>query len=301
MKVHDYAQRTALGLSGAVLPSPLDPSIVLTNAGTLDPMRSLARIERTTAQSKRFITSAGVSASWDGEIAEVSDDTPSLTEVTINTHKAQAFVQASIEAAADQPNWGDEVVRMLGDAKARLEGVAFIDGAGDGSDEPTGLWTALDGGAGELSPATGEAFAAADVYSTIEGVDVRSRQSAAWMGELSTLNAIDQFETTNGAKQFPNPYTSILGKRVVENSNVAAHSAITRPPPRTTRSCMRGDFKSFVILDRVGMTVEYIPHLFNTANNLPDGRRGWFMFWRVGSGLVGSASSIAVMNITTTA
>jgi predicted phage gp36 major capsid-like protein len=29
--------------------------------------------------------------------------------------------------------------------------------------------------------------------------------------------------------------------------------------------------------------VEYIPHLFNTANNLPDGRRGWYATWRTGA------------------
>jgi predicted phage gp36 major capsid-like protein len=38
-----------------------------------------------------------------------------------------------------------------------------------------------------------------------------------------------------------------------------------------------------VIVDRPGdMAVEMIPHLFNTANNLPDGRRGWYATWRNG-------------------
>jgi predicted phage gp36 major capsid-like protein len=39
----------------------------------------------------------------------------------------------------------------------------------------------------------------------------------------------------------------------------------------------------YVIVDRPGdMAVEMIPHLFNTANNLPDGRRGWYATWRNG-------------------
>jgi predicted phage gp36 major capsid-like protein len=37
-------------------------------------------------------------------------------------------------------------------------------------------------------------------------------------------------------------------------------------------------------VDKPGSTsIEYIPHLFNTANNLPDGRRGWYMYWRTGA------------------
>jgi len=30
-------------------------------------------------------------------------------------------------------------------------------------------------------------------------------------------------------------------------------------------------------------TTQFIPTLFNTANNLPDGRVGWYMRWRNGS------------------
>ena len=126
--------RAALDISGSVLPSPLDPSIVLTNAGIVDPMRGVASISQTVANTKRFITSAGVTASFDAELTEVSDDTPTLNEVTITTRKAQAFVQASIEAAADQEDISSEVVRMIADAKARLEGANWITGLAGSAD-----------------------------------------------------------------------------------------------------------------------------------------------------------------------
>jgi predicted phage gp36 major capsid-like protein len=39
-----------------------------------------------------------------------------------------------------------------------------------------------------------------------------------------------------------------------------------------------------VIVDKPGSTsIEFIPHLFNTSNNLPDGRRGWYMHFRNGA------------------
>jgi HK97 family phage major capsid protein len=47
-------------------------------------------------------------------------------------------------------------------------------------------------------------------------------------------------------------------------------------------SLLLGDFSRFVIVDRVGMSVEYIPTLFG-ASQRPTGQRGWYAYWRTGS------------------
>jgi HK97 family phage major capsid protein len=265
-----------LDISGAVLPSPLDPSIVLANAGTIDPMRSVARVDQTVANTKRYITSAGVTASFDAELTETSDDSPTLTEVTITARKAQGFVQASVEAAMDQPDISEEVARMFGDAKARLEGTNFIKGAA-ASNQPIGIEKALDGGSSELAPATAEAFAAADVYSTLEGLPARYRANAVFQAELPTLNGIDQFETGNGAKLFPEVGSSnpvILRRRVVENSNIDALADLNPAASEDNFLLFVGDWSQYVIMDRIGMSIQYIPALLNTTTNLPDGRVG---------------------------
>jgi HK97 family phage major capsid protein len=44
-----------------------------------------------------------------------------------------------------------------------------------------------------------------------------------------------------------------------------------------------GDFSNYVIADRIGMTVEFIPHLFGTTNGRPKGQRGWYAYYRVGA------------------
>lgn len=69
-EVRQAQHRAVLDLSGAVLPSPLDPAIVLSNAGVVDSMRSVARVDQTTANTKRYITSSGVVASFDDELTE---------------------------------------------------------------------------------------------------------------------------------------------------------------------------------------------------------------------------------------
>ena len=47
-----------------------------------------------------------------------------------------------------------------------------------------------------------------------------------------------------------------------------------------------GDFKGYLVAQRAGMTVEFIPQLFDVTNNRPTGQRGWFAWARVGPGVV---------------
>jgi HK97 family phage major capsid protein len=39
-----------------------------------------------------------------------------------------------------------------------------------------------------------------------------------------------------------------------------------------------GDFKQFLIVDRIGMTVEMVPHVLG-ANRRPTGQRGVYAVW----------------------
>ena len=41
-----------------------------------------------------------------------------------------------------------------------------------------------------------------------------------------------------------------------------------------------GDFRQFLIVDKVGMNVELVPHLFAMGSNRPSGQRGILAVWR---------------------
>ena len=69
----------------------------------------------------RVNSSAGITASFDAELTESSDDTPSLTGTTITVRKAQATAVVSVEAFADQPDISLELGMMFADAKNRLD------------------------------------------------------------------------------------------------------------------------------------------------------------------------------------
>jgi HK97 family phage major capsid protein len=58
-----------------------------------------------------------------------------------------------------------------------------------------------------------------------------------------------------------------------------------------------GDFSGYCVADRIGMQVEFIPHLFSTSNGRPTGQRGWYAYVRHGAGLVNSGS-LRILNVT---
>lgn len=275
--------RATLGTAGAVLPAPLDPTVILSNPSVVDSMRSVARIDQTSSLTKRYVTSAGSAFSFDQELAEVSDDTPSLNEVEISTEKAQGLLEVSIEAAMDQPDFASEAAQMIADAKVRLEAAAFINGAA-GSNQPVGIITALTGGSSEVN-AIGEDVIADDVYALLEQLPARWRARATWQLELSTLNALRRLYNPSGSEPPLIEGGQLLGRPYVENSELDAYSAIDSTATATHRPLIVGSWDQYVVLDRLGMTVQYLqPGILQGSSGRPDGRVGWYAYWRVGAG-----------------
>lgn len=283
-------ERTALGVTANangkfLLPIHLDPTIILTSAMSTNEIRKIARVVTLTDGQPAWngITSAGVTASWDGEIVEVSDDTPTLGQPSIPTVRAQAFVQASISASEDIANLANDLLMMFNDAKERLEGTAHAVGAG--TTEPKGVFTAVAAVSGSrVVSGTAATIALADIHSVYRSVPVRYRKNATWVANPLYTLAVKALGTALSAS-YSGDLTEPVAGRILGHPLVESDDA---PTTQTTTALdneiIVGDFNQFLIVDRPGdMAVEYIPHLFNTANNLPDGRRGWYATWRNGS------------------
>jgi HK97 family phage major capsid protein len=68
-----------------------------------------------------------------------------------------------------------------------------------------------------------------------------------------------------------------------------AYEATAMVSTTTTGSkiMIEGDFQAgHVIGDRLGITVELIPHLFGATNRFPTGQRGFFAYGRTGAAVV---------------
>lgn len=274
---------------GYLVPTHLDPTLILTSAGSDNVIRQLARkVTLTEGSVWNGVSTAGITASYDGELTEVSDDTPTFGNPQVTAHKAQAFAQASIEAFQDIAGLSSDLLMLFADARDVLEGAKFATGAGDGSNEPYGIFTALDANTNvEIVSTTAATIGLVDLDALYQAVPLRFRRRSAWLMNPKWSLAIKDLGSAVGAS-FTTDLTqgtagTLLGRPLYESDD--APSAATT----TVRDSeiILGDFSNYVVVDKPGsMSVEFIPHLFNTSNNRPDGRRGWYCYWRSGGASV---------------
>jgi len=261
------------------VPAFVDPTVVLTSAGANNPVREIARVITITGNTWTGVASTGITAAFAAESTEASDNSPALTQPTANVEKAQAFIQYPIEVGDDWGALEAEMARMFADAKDLLESTKYLKGLGHASSQPEGL---LVGATGTVPTASSSVMAVADLYSLVEALSPRWRRRAVFAGSLAAYNKIRQFDSSGGANlwvQLGNGTPArLLGYGDFEWSDY--DSTITVPGSSVLTF---GDFNEFTIVDRVGMNVEVVPHVFATANNRPSGNRGLYAYWRTTS------------------
>jgi HK97 family phage major capsid protein len=271
----------ALSLTGAsggfAVPFELDPTILNTSNGVVNPIRAIARVEQITVDEWRGISSAGITASYAAEATETTDNAPTLAQPTVSTEKAQAFVPFSIEVGQDWSGLQSQMAVLLADAKDTLEAGKFI--SGTGTNEPFGV---LTGTTNTIAAATGLTMTLANLYSLKNALPPRYRVNGTYIADSAILDRVRQFDTVGSSAaiwvdslQDAAP-ARLLGRPVYEASEMA--ETITNG----TKIALYGDFSRYLIVDRVGLTVEVIPHLFG-ANQRPTGQRGIYAYWRNGA------------------
>jgi HK97 family phage major capsid protein len=283
---HAQSEERAINITtdatGAVLmPTHLDPTVIYSGNGSVNPFRQISRVITVTGDNWQGVTSTGVSSSWDAESAEVSDDTPAYVQPAISIHKGQAFVPVTYEALQDFAGLGNDVAVMFRDSKDDLEATAFA--TGTGSAEPYGIAVAAVSSPGYTAMATNSSFAIGDVFTASEALPARYRgQNPVWVMNQTHINDVMEMGGTSyytrSATLDQGPSGSILGRPVYESS--ALSSTLDGD---TNDNIVYGDFSNFVIADRIGASVRFIPDLFATGANRPSGQSGFFMHWRVGS------------------
>ena len=268
---------------GYLVPFQLDPTVIITSAGSRNDIRSKARQVVATGDVWNGVSSGAVSWSWDAEGVEVSDDTTTFAQPAISVHKAAGFVPISIEAMQDEANVAQEVGRLLAFGKDTLEATAFATGTGSG--QPFGIVTALAGTGSEINAAADDTFAIADVRSLYNALPARHRAGAAWLANNSIYTLIRAFDTGGGGGFWANLNgdrpEQLLGRDVLEAEGM--DGTVTTSGAVSNFVLVFGDFENYVIADRIGMTVEFIPHLFHTTTNRPSGQRGWYAHTRMGA------------------
>jgi HK97 family phage major capsid protein/HK97 family phage prohead protease len=259
---------------GYAVPFQLDPTVILTNDGRINPLRSVARQVQIVGKEWQGITSAGVTVSRSAEAAEVAATDPTLAQPTVKAERVTGFVTYSMEVEQDWSQMRSEVTSILADAKEEEESESFFDGDGI-APNANGILATLSTSS-NVSVATTGAFVVGDLYSLEQALPPRFRANAVYMANHTIYNKVRQFGTSDSHALWERIGNGmppeLLGRPAYEASAMpATHAA-------ADRFLLYGDFRQFLIVDRIGMNVELVPHILG-SNRRPTGQRGLLAVW----------------------
>ena len=279
---------------GYLVPFQLDPTIIITSNGSQNDIRQVARQVVATGDVWNGVSAGAVQWRWAAEGSEAGDNAPTFGQPTVPVHKADGFVPISYEAMDDADNATTEVGKLLAAGKDNLEAAAFAIGSGVG--QPTGIITALTGTSSIVTSTTTDTFASGDVYKVDSALPARYRKNAAWMANRAIYNQIRQFDTAGGSALWERIGADVppmlLGRRALEAEDMDG----TVTAAAENYAAVFGDWDNYVIADRVGMSIEFLPQLMG-ANGRPKGQRGWYAWYRVGADSVNDGA-FRMLNIT---
>ncbi len=293
------AMSLTAGNGGYMVPFTLDPSIMLTNDGSSNPLRRLATVKLTTTNAWQGITSAGATSEWKTEAAQVADGSPTIAQPSIPTFFGDSFVPYSFEYGMDAQDALNELGKVLVDSADNLMATAYT--TGNGTTAPQGIVTGLAGTASEIDTTGTEALNAADPFALQNALGARFSAGATFQSHIATANTYRQMETASGALKFPelrNQPPMLLGKPWYENSNM--DGTINAAATANNYAVIYGDVaQGYFIVDRIGATLELIPNLMG-ANNRPTGQRGALLWFRTG-GKVVNIAALRLLDVPTAA
>lgn len=275
---------------GYALPVTLDPSLIPTQNVEISQLRQIARVVSITGKEWNGVTSGGITVSRVGEATAVTATSPTLAQPRVVPSAVKAEIRFSVEVDGDWSQLSAEMGREIAEAKANEEATTFTTATGDGITGAQGIeriadskiiWTQASG-----------SFGVEDVYAcetdTSTGASgnplpERWRNNASFLGNKSIYNKIRQFSVgTVGegsiwvrgiASGMPN---ELIGYPAYENSVMDAAVA------NGNDILIFGDFSKFIIVDRVGMSLEVNPHVVD-GDGKSTFQRALMAFWRNGS------------------
>lgn len=274
-----YERAFALTTTGIPIVWQLDPTVLRTSNYVINPIRAISRVETIAGTNEwRGVTSGAVTATYEVEATEAVDQTPTLTQPAVQVQRAQSFIPYSREVDQDVDNIQMEMAGLFQEAKDILEATQFYSGAGTTS-FPQGIRTGLTN-TQRVQTATTAVFVVGDLYALQNALPPRARNGGSqFIASLNQLNRVRALDTSGGSSLWVQLGNGLPGQLI----GMEAYELSTMPTALTTTTDLMvvGDFSNgYLIVDRIGMEVELIPHLFGASNRFPTGQRGLWAFWR---------------------
>lgn len=276
---------------GYAVPYTLDPTLILTNDGSVSPLRPISRVEQIAGNTWKGLTSAGATVSRGvAEQTAVTETSLVFGQPSVTVQPVKAEIKFSIESDEDWPRLQTEVARILQDAKDNEEATSFFTGDGN-APNPNGILGTLDAGS---IVGSGLTVKLNDVDSLIAALPDRFEPRARFVGHRKVFTSIANLDRAAGAT--PN-YQPLVQGAPQELRGYPRHnaSAMEKDISRTGyKVLLFGDFAYFLIVDKIGLSIELDPHV-RDGDGKWTGQRAFLAHWRNSSEiLVDSAFRVLV-------
>jgi HK97 family phage major capsid protein len=282
---------------GFAVPFYFDPTLLHVGAWTnVNPYRAAGTVK--TIVGTDTYNGATVAAFTVGRAAEAAaavEGPGAVGQISAIVGKVHGFGGLSLELLSDRPDIVSELASLIAEAKDTEEESIFSLGVGDALGagfNPIGVFAAkaTSGAYTELETIGNNVLAIGDAYAVEAALPIRHRASAAWFMGRAEIRAFQALETAGGQLFGGQNYASVgypvnspvgnTGLRMLQYPIWEVPSA----PTGTTSNyvvAVLANGSSFYIIERAGMTVEVIPHIFDGSNpSMPLGRRGIYAWWR---------------------
>ena len=286
---------------GYAVPVELDPTIMPTSNLAINPIRGIANVKQITVDTFNGVTAGAVTAAYQAEATPTTDSSPTLGQVVVSTERASSFIPFSIEIGQDWGSLQSEMARLLQDAKDVLEATKFT--LGSGTNEPFGLIT---GATTVFTGSSATGVTLTDLMNWDEALPPRFQPNASVMMTKALANRIRRIDAgvTGGAgsgvwiDNLRQATSRGTGRFNADFLGYPAYQNTAMSSTFTTGQLVGvlGDFSYYIIIDRIGMNIETIPHLFDVTFNQPTGQRGLYAYWRNG-GKVADAAAFRTLKL----
>ena len=263
---------------GVALPFTIDPTFILTSDGVANPIRDIARVVPVTTKGWQPVTTAGVTAAYGTEVAAATDAAPSDFAggeiVPVEVKVAVEFTSTYAEDYGLAALQG-EIGGLVRDAKDTLESNKFALGAGTGAspDEPEGIVFALiDDGS---SIVAANAFDLDAIDDLTGDLGERFQSGATILGHRKIFTKVRQLGTAGAPAN--SIYDPIAGTLYGYPRRIT--SAMDSTTAAGNEPLLIGNFDYFVVVERLGMSSEFVPHRVDGDGKLT-GKRAILVRWR---------------------
>jgi len=264
--VHNVMSEGVDANGGYLVPTEFEKQIV-TALDDNNVVRTVANIIKTSAERKIPVAASHVAAQWTAENGAYTESNPTFAQKAVDAYKETALAKVSIELLQDSMfNVESYLANEFGRAFGILEEEAFCVGTGSG--QPTGIFNAYSSGSpvgGEINVTTSSVgkIIADDLISLIYSLKASYRKNARFLMKDSTVADIRKLkDPTTGAYlwqptlQMGQP-DKLLGYELLTSAYAPAVAADALP-------VAFGDFHSYWIADRSGITIQRLNELYST-------------------------------------